>query len=158
VLDAFDEWRRAVGVAATAGDDRDNGSAPSRKPSLAAHLERVIARLAHARGTGAAATELHRHIDEIIRELEGFAAPASRARGEARAHIVSRLAELDVVLLRAATTELAPQQAEVFRHEAAAELAPFGSRMPHDARERAIQAAFHRLVREAAALPILNYE
>src|ERR687898_3537383 len=51
VLDAFDDWRRAVGVTATAGQEPASEPEP-RKPALSAHIERAIARLAHARGTG----------------------------------------------------------------------------------------------------------
>ena len=53
VLDAFDDWRRAVGVAASAGQEQASEPEP-RKPALSAHIERAIARLAHARGTGRA--------------------------------------------------------------------------------------------------------
>src|SRR4029453_11296619 len=88
VLDAFDDWRRAVGVAGAPGGD--NGEAPARKPSLASHIERAIARLAHTRGPGLPATALHRHIDEIIRELEGLTESARRARGEVRERMIGR--------------------------------------------------------------------
>jgi hypothetical protein len=158
VLEAFDEWRRAVGVSGALSQDSDNGDAPARKPPLAAHIERAIARLAHARGVGAPATDLHRHIEQTIRELEEVAASATRARGEARAGIVARLAALDASLVGAATAELDQRRAEELRSEAAGELAPFGSRMPAEARERATQAAFQRLVREASSLPTLTYD
>lgn len=156
VLEAFDDWRRAVGVAGAPGDD--NGDAPARKPSLASHIERVIARLAHARGPGSPATALHRHIDAIIRELEGLLSSAPRARGELRERMVGRLGELDALLMSAAAAELDRRRTDELMSEAAAELAPFGARMPADARQRAIQAAFRRLVREASALPTLAYE
>jgi hypothetical protein len=156
VLDAFDDWRRAVGVAGAPGDD--NGEAPARKPSLASHIERAIARLAHTRGPGLPATALHRHIDEIIRELEGLTESATRARGEVRERMIGRLGELDASLLSAATGELDQRRTDELMSEAVAELAPFGSRMPADARQRAIQAAFQRLVREASALPTLAYQ
>jgi hypothetical protein len=42
--------------------------------------------------------------------------------------------------------------------EATEELAPFGARMPAEARARAIQAAFQRLVRETLGLPTLTYD
>ena len=45
VLDAFDEWRRAVGVTAAA-DGASNGDGHTRKPSLEAHIERAIAHVA----------------------------------------------------------------------------------------------------------------
>lgn len=157
VLDAFDEWRRAIGV--PSGDDGDNGAEPApRKPALAAHIERAIARLANLRGTGPAATPLHARIDDVVRVLEQIVATAARARGDARASIVARLAELDATLMQAAKDEIAADEAERLRREAVEELAAFGSRMPPDARTRATAAAFDRLVREDAGLPVLAYE
>ena len=54
VLDLFDEWKRAVGVgAASSPDDEadDEESGVSRKRgTLAAHLERVVAKLTTLRG------------------------------------------------------------------------------------------------------------
>ena len=161
VLDAFDEWRRAVGaVAAAPGGEADAESeaAPSRKPALSAHVERAIARLAYGRGAGAAESEFHQHVDATIRELEGIAAAAPRTRGEARARVVARLAELDAALVDAAREALPAADVERLRGEANDELAPFGSRMPPEARARATDAAFRRLVREAFRLPTLSYE
>lgn len=154
VLDAFDEWRRAVGVPA----DPSAADAPVRKPALAAHVERAIARLANVRGPGAATTELHGVIDGLVRELEDMAGAAVKARGEARTALVARLAELDARLMASATRQLTPERTAALQAEAAEELAAFGSRMPPEARVRATKAAFIRLVREDARLPVLAYE
>ena len=159
VLDAFDEWRRAVGVtAALAGEDEDGGEARARRPALGAHIERAVARLAYARGSGAPTTRLHEHLDSVIRELEVIAPSASRVRGDARESLIARLAELDAALIEVATAELSSSRAAELQQEAVSELAPFGARMPPAARDRAISAAFHRLVREAFGLPTLTYE
>jgi hypothetical protein len=154
VLDAFDDWRRAVGVGA-AGDEV---SPPARKPALAAHIERAIARLAHVRGAGPAEHDLHRQIEQVIGELEPLAASALRARGDARAAIVARLAEIDAALMAQALAHVGGPRAEALRREAAEEVAPFGARMSGDVRERAAQAAYARLVREAIGLPTLGYD
>jgi hypothetical protein len=158
VLDAFDEWRRAVGVASAAGEGRASGVAASRKPALAAHVERAIARLAYARGVDLPSSALHRHIDVTIRELEEIAASAARARGHARAGIIARLHQLDDDLIRTAAAHLDDARAAQLQREAAEELAPFGARIPQEARQRAVHAAFVRLVREELRLPILPYE
>jgi hypothetical protein len=158
VLDAFDEWRRAVGVAATLPGEGDQADRTPRKPALAAHVERAIARLAHARGVRGPSTAFRDQIDEIIRELEPMAATAARVRGDARAQVVARLAELDDSVMAAASASLDAGQIEQLRKEAADELATFGARMPREARERAVEAAFRRLVREAKGLPVLTYE
>lgn len=158
VLDAFDDWRRAVGAGAPAAEPDARGEAPPRKPALGSHVERAIARLAHARGAGPASTALQQQIDATIRELEDVSSSAARARGEARAGIIARLGGLDLTLMQVAITSLDAARAAGLRTEAAEELAPFGGRMPPAARERAIQLAFERLVRHALALPTLTYE
>ena len=157
VLDAFDDWRRAVGVTASAEQDQAAEPEP-RKPALSAHIERVIARLAHARGTGRAESPFHDRLDQLIRELEALAPSASRVRGEARATVVARLSQLDSALIEAAVGQLDEGRRSKLRDEAAEELAPFGSRMPADAKARALEAAFERLAREAAGLPDLRYD
>ena len=157
VLDAFDDWRRAVGVPASTGQDQATEPEP-RKPALSAHIERVIARLAHARGAGRAESPVHHRIDQLIRELEALAPSASRVRGEARATVVATLADLDRALIDVAVAELDDGRRSKLREEAAEELAPFGSRMPPDAKARALEAAFERLAREAAGLPDLRYD
>src|ERR671934_2432088 len=61
VLDAFDDWRRALGLAAhAAGDSR---------PSLPAHLERAIRRLTQARAGGSLGPEFDEVIDRVAGEL-----------------------------------------------------------------------------------------
>ena len=157
VLDAFDDWRRAVGVSATSPGE-EIGAAPSRRPTLAAHIERVIARLANVRGTGTSEVQLHQYLDEAIRELEQMAAAAPRVRGQARAAIVTRLSQMDDELMTAAIGQLDARRAEQLRAEAGEELSAFGSRMPPEARAKASEAAFARLVRESAGLPTITYE
>ena len=157
VLDAFDAWRRAVGVVATA--DGESAEAPSpRRPALAAHVERVIARLANLRGAAAPSPSFQQHLDGTIRALEEIAGPAVRARGDARAGIIARLSSLDDELMRAAIGGLDRERADRLRAEAVEELAAFGNRMPAEARVRAVESAFVRLVREDAGLPTIRYE
>ena len=159
VLEAFDEWRRAIGVGgAKGGDGESDGESAPRKPPLAAHIERVIARLAHRRGAVAGSGAFVSQIDQAIRDLESLVAAASRARGEARATIVGRLAELDAELMRHAVANLDEPTAGQLRREADAELAPFGARMPAEARTRAVESAFQRLVRDRSGLPTIGYE
>jgi hypothetical protein len=158
VLDAFEDWRRAVGVSVSSSDESAEAVSEPKKPALAAHIERVIARLAHARGTGAPQSNLHRAIERWIRDLEALAPSASRARGDARAAIVAELTRLDAALIESAVAGLDDVRVRQLRSEAAEELAPFGSRMPAEEKARALEAAFHRLAREAAGLPVLRYE
>ena len=159
VLDSFDSWRRAVGVpSAAAAEGEEEGGAPARKPPLAAHIERVIARLAHVRGARPSVDVFHQQIEQTIRDLEQVAPAAVRARGEARAAIVARLGQMDDEMMGAAIGQLETGRAEQLRTEAGEELSAFGNRMPAEARARALEAAFVRLVREAAGLPTISYD
>jgi hypothetical protein len=151
ILEVFDDWRRAVGVAAAG--QVEGGAA--KKPTLASHIERVVSRLVARRNVGSAAFE--RQLEALLRELDQLAGDAKRARGETRAALVGRLARLDDELMHVAAAELDEQSAAAARREAAEELAPFGTRMVPDARARALEAAFLRAVRESLDLPTISY-
>ncbi|HET7218063.1 MAG TPA: hypothetical protein VFJ02_08435 [Vicinamibacterales bacterium] len=150
ILALFDDWRRAVGVAAAAGKET-----AARKPSLASHIERVVARLvAHRRERSPAFEGL---VERVLTELDQLSAASQHARGDARAGIVDRLASLDDELLAAAAAELDAHTSAAMRREAEEEVAPFGARMPSDARVRAADAAYFRLVRDSLGLPTVRY-
>ena len=156
VLDLFDAWRRAVGVGTASDGAGDASDPPSRKPPLAAHIERVIARLANLRTKGDRSAAFGETVDSTVRELERLAADARNARGEQRARIISRLAELDRALMDGALGEVDTAAAAGLRREAEEELAPFGSRMAPDAKARAVSAAYERLLRESLGIPTLE--
>ncbi|HVL65946.1 MAG TPA: hypothetical protein VM364_01660 [Vicinamibacterales bacterium] len=160
VLEAFDDWRRALGVTAVAVPAGDAGdeeeSRPSRKDSLPAHIERVLSRLLAAR-TGPPHAAFDETIARVTRELDEFAASRG-ARGEARARIIARLGEIDRALLAAARETLDAATTARLQREADAELAGFASRMPPEGLARARQLAFERLLRESLNLPVVAYE
>ena len=159
ILDAFDDWRRAVGIVATAaGEETDTADTQGRKGGLAAHIERAVSRLRAVRGSNGRSSEFIEHVDRTLSELDSLACEARNARGENRARIVERLAALDGQLIEAAMGEVLPGRAEVMKREAEADLAPFGPRMSPEAREKAVSAAFQRLVRETLGVPILTYD
>lgn len=163
VLDVFDEWRRATGAPrrADADDAPGDGDTPAtrRAPPLAAHLERVIARLAALHGRrdvlGPDVTAL---ADRIARELDGLRADARTARGEARARLLTKLNELDDELLAAARATLAPDDLTRLSAQADAELRPFRDRMAAEAVAGATRALVDRLVRERYQLPFLRLD
>lgn len=157
ILDLFDAWRRAVGVTAAAGASAAE-EPPVRKSPLAAHIERVVARLTTLRAGANRSAAFADRIDAAVRQLDHLAADARAARGEARARIVERLQSLDDDLVLAAVHEADAALAATLTLEAEAELAPFVSRMPPEALDRARGAAFHRLLRDALGLPVLTYE
>jgi hypothetical protein len=81
---------------------------------------------------------------------------AKQARGEARASLLERLGALDRGLLEAARGEIDAARHAALLAEAEREIAPFASRMAGDARARAIDAAFDRLLRDAVGLPVID--
>jgi vacuolar-type H+-ATPase subunit H len=153
ILAQFDDWRRAVGVTLTPAAD---SSAPSRKPTLTAHVERVVARLVGRRAPKSPSVE--RHIEGLLVELDRVSAAARHARGDIRAKIVERLADLDRDLIRVAREGIDNESAALARREAEAEISPFAARMTPDVRAQALEAAYERLVRESLELPLIRYE
>jgi hypothetical protein len=154
ILDLFDAWRRAVGVSQPSAPE---SATPSRKPSLASHIERVIARLTAMR-TGEFSMSFAKRIDDVARELDRLSSDAAGARGERRADIIAQLTSLDRQLTETAIAELSPDRAAQLRSDAAVELAPFLPRMDDAARTKAVDAAFARLAREAFRLPVLHFD
>jgi hypothetical protein len=161
ILDLFDNWRRAIGVGVgTARATSPAAERPARKAPLAAHIERVVARLTMLRAGGKRSAEFAGRVDSAVRELDHLAAEARAARGDRRAAIVERLQTIDGELLEAARNETESDASVLaaLNREADAELAPFISRMPQQALDRARNAAFQRLLRDALGLPVLTYE
>jgi hypothetical protein len=154
ILAQFDDWRRAVGVAVMQPDQATSES--TRKPALAAHFERVVARLIGRRTPRSPAFE--QHVEGLLAELDRLSAQARGARGDARAAIVDRLAVLDREMMQAALADLDAETAAQTRKDAEAELAPFITRMAVDVRAQALDAAAERLVRESFGLPQVRYE
>ena len=156
ILDLFDGWRRAVGVTTASGGLAEE-PAP-KKPALAAHIERAVARLTSLRADGNRSDGFGERIDAIVRQLDGLAGDARTVRGEARADIINRLRVLDDEMVEAAADEVDATKKAAIHHEAEGELAPFAQRMPGTALERARAAAFTRLLRDSIGLPVLTYE
>lgn len=165
VLDAFDAWRRAVGVAgltasAASGDPQEGDAAPGgrRRPTLAAHLDRVLARLTALRGSDRQPVGLAEALEETVRALDPLRAAAPHARGEARTTLVGELTSLDRALIRRALDALDTAARESAEAEARHALAPYRDRMPPDAYQRALDAATERHVRDSLGLPLLTYD
>jgi hypothetical protein len=164
VLDAFDEWRRAVGLVskesltdATAASGVEPPEVPSRRhESLPAHLDRVIARLTTLRA--GADRSFDDAIDSVIRELDGHRAQAKSLRGEARRELVDRLRAIDGELLAAAERHCDPTTLVQLGVEAGEELAPFKGRLSGSAFEESQRAAVARLIRERYRLPVVAFD
>ena len=172
VLDLFDEWRRAVGVGASAtgtivGERSDTGESPlgedarrsSRRGSgLQAHLDRVIARLSALRAGPEALSGLHTALDRVVQALDGERAGAKAVRADARAGLLERLAAVDQGLVDMARRAADPVLLDALHREAESELAPFRSRMAPAAFERALESCTDRLLRDRFGLPRVSFD
>jgi hypothetical protein len=160
VRDAFDDWRRAVGVRGVTGDashGTDESTPPRREP-LARHSERSLGRLTTRRGSTQSGFALGDTLDRVVRRLDTLQPDARRVRGDERAALVLELEEMDGELTRAAVAALDSEDRDRLVADAERELAPFRGRMLPDSWSKAISAAFERLVRERFQLPSLRYE
>ena len=159
VLDAFDEWRRAVGVSIVAGDAQGGplveepvAAARSRR-SLKAHIESVLARLTVLRGSDRLRDLADEALAAIITTIEPLAHAADHARGDQRQRILDALVAADRRLVDAVDAQLPDEVRTALANEAGRELEPFQPRMSAEAYQRACSAARTRLIRERYGLP-----
>ncbi len=161
VLDAFDAWRRAVGVdkAAATQARGDDASAPrTARQSLPAHIERLINRLTMSRTIQRAGTHADEVLDRLVRELDGMLAVARAARGRARDALLARLEAIDGEISQLARDEASDDARSVAASEAAEQLAPFRERMDDAAYRAALAGATDRALRQAAGFPVARFE
>jgi len=164
VLDSFDEWRRALGLAAaTTAAAPDLDADPTvetqarRGPSLREHLERALLRLSSLRASGLLAEEWEPLLDRVSSELDQARESARRLRGERREALLARLASLDDELVRMARSGLDEPTVGTLKQEIAEQLGPFRSVMTDDAYHRAAEAALRQAIRERCRLPVLSF-
>ncbi len=159
VLDAFDDWRRAVGVARVVPDSAGGPDVEEPLPaargrrSLASQIEGALARLTVLRGSDRTVPGFGAALEEAVRSLDVVRSEAAHAHGDARDCIMLRLAEVDERLVDAAFAALDPVEQAAMMKEAEQELAPFRARMGEEAYQQSRRQAAQRLVRERFGLP-----
>jgi hypothetical protein len=158
VLDAFDDWRRAVGVARTPDQDAEQQVAARARVTLAAHIERAIARLTSLRASSQRTRPFEETLEAIARELDTLHPSSRTARGATRDALTTALTVLDRQLIAAAMAAAEPHLLSAAREDAKVQLAPFRERMAAEAYERACAAAAERYVREHFGLPHLVFQ
>ena len=140
VLDAFDEWRRAVGVTVLSVDP-DSGSTVEEpvpgpysrsRRSLRSQIEAVLARLAVLRGSDPGGVPADA-LAEAVGAIEPLLQQSEHARGEQRQKVVGALLTADARLIAAIEAALPPQIRADYDAEAARELEPFRPRMTEGA-------------------------
>jgi hypothetical protein len=160
VLDAFETWRRAVGVRLPGAEPtEEEAQAKRRKRSLPEHLDRVCERVTARRaGMTPPPPEFDAVLEAITNEAASFRDLPGPLRGETRARITARLVELDRMMLDTARAQADPAAVQAMRAEASDQLLPFRDRMPADAYQRAMESAVDRLLREREQLPTVSFE
>jgi hypothetical protein len=159
VLDAFDDWRRAVGVARvvpdlSGGPDVEEPQPGSRqRKSLASQIETALARLTVMRGSDKAGPRFDDALDKAVRRLDALRPDAARARGETRDELMNRLSQIESELADAAIASLDEPDRVALEQEADAELEPFRTRMPDQAFRQSRHQAVQRLVRQHFGIP-----
>lgn len=159
VLDAFDDWRRAVGVArvvpdAAGGPDVEEPLPASRsRRSLASQIDGALARLTVLRGSDQAGPILNAALETAVRQLDALRPDAARARGDARDALLARIAAIEDALAAVAIDAIDADQRDAFEREADAELEPFRARMSDDGFRQSRRQAMYRLVRQHFGLP-----
>jgi hypothetical protein len=159
VLDAFDAWRRAVGVRAAPVDGGDDPAAvpgPVQVPdrtSLPAHLARVIARLTALRAGAGVDPAWSDALDAAVRQIDALQAPARAARGEARTALLEDLARIDAALMADAWRLASGDVRRAAAAEAEADLAPFRGRLPETEFEATFERGCRRALRGRLGLP-----
>jgi hypothetical protein len=170
VLDAFDAWRRAVGVG-MAGDpearpalarqesegapESEEPRPPGRAPSLVAHLDRAMRRLTQCVIDPGLPPEARTAIDRTLEALDALRTGSRGLRGDARAAVVAELARLDAALAARLLEVLPPAELETLSRAARAEVAPFAARMAPADLAAAEAAARTRLLRDRFRVPDL---
>ena len=160
VFDAFDDWRRALGIAAVvpdaAGGPEVDESAPAAgraRRSLASQIAAAVSRLTVLRGSDQADPLLGAALEAAVRALDALQPEAARARGDARDVLLLCVAAIGADLVAAAAAALDAAGLADLEREADAELAPFRTRMAPDAYAQSRRAALDRLVRLHFGLP-----
>jgi hypothetical protein len=161
VLDAFDDWRRAVGVTRIVEDlaggpaVEEPQSAARAKRSLASQIESALAKLTILRGGDQAGANLGAALEQAVRALDAIAPQAARARGDARDAILRRISEIENQLTASAMGALNDRDRRRLEQEAIEQLAAFRPRLSDAAYQQSKQQALERLVRERFGLPNL---
>ena len=165
VRDAYDQWRRAVGVhaaaarAATASTTGEPAAAPvSRGPSLPRHLERTLVRLTAVAATAALVPSLAETLAATITDVDRCLDASRGARGEARVELTERVQAIDARLTAAAVAALEGVAAGEIDEQVRLELAPHRGKMPPAALDEAARALKAELARKHFGLPQVRFD
>jgi hypothetical protein len=155
----YDDWRRAVGLRASASVTDEAGAEPAadrRRASLAKHLQRAIDRLGAAVSRVDLATAVRDALEAALRDLATLAQGSRGARGAAREAIVAQLASLDVRMMAGVRAAVGPGELERLARETSADLATYRGRIAPEMWQRSLDLGVTRLLRDELGLPTLE--
>lgn len=166
VIDAFEEWRRAVGIGVAYSNDHElptsaSVSSSSRRRSLADHLDEVSVQLVEwvkAQVSFPGGSDLEQQVVEMASAVKVHRATVKGLRGTARVRVIEQLQLFDDELLCVARAAAGQVLLQELRSEAAASLEPFRFRMAASAFQAAIEASTDRLLAEYFRLPSMSYD
>lgn len=162
VRQLFEHWRRAVGLTtrAPAGDegagDATEPVSEGRRPSLAKHLDRAIARLAATAGQLDAPEALREGATAFIDELTALRDRAKPLRGVAREELLAEVPAIDQRLAQLALHAATPDVAREVLREAEQDLAAYRNRLTGERWHKAIAAMIDQRLRARFGLPTLE--
>ena len=170
VLDAFDEWRRAVGAAAAPdafapapGGARDAAEASPRRVrsgrrlTLPGHVDRILEAMSSRLARDEMPAPLRAALTRLVADLDALRPAVRGARGAARRTLIDRLDEIDRGLL-ASARDAAGADLDDVEAAARSELSSFRSRLDADAFARAVRANTDRLLRSRLGLPAVRFD
>jgi hypothetical protein len=167
VLEAFEEWRRAMGPlfarAADGGAETVHEVAGATAPtaetsraSLPEHLRRALLRLTSIRAAARYSPAFEGALDTAIDALDAMYDASRQARGARRAAMLEGLGDVDRRLIAAARAWLSPLESVRLDREATTRLAPHREHMSTDDYQRLHEAAVEKLVRNHLQLPVIK--
>jgi hypothetical protein len=160
VREAYERWRRAVGVPFVPPGASADGARVAhdahRKPSLSRHLDRAIDRLTRASARLDLPPSLFDAITAILGDVTVIREEARTLRGAARHALTERLAPLDRRLMEAARDAMTAELRGQLERHALQDLAPYRGRLAPEAWHQAVGATVDRLLREHFGLPVIE--
>ena len=163
VRSLYDDWRRAIGVAAPPEGDDDIGAstpepqATSKRKSVSRTIDRAIDRLGRLAGRLELPDEFRDAMSRTIEQLSHLREELAHTRGEAREQLLERFAPLERELLDHARTVVQPDVMRDITARAEQDLAPYRERLAPDAWAKAISVTVDRGVREHLELPSFDF-
>jgi len=160
----FDDWRRAIGVAAAPEPAAIGDEAPGadtrpmnpRKRSVPKAIDRAIERLGRLAGRLELPGDFRDAMSHLIEQLSSLRDSLAHTRGSAREGLLERLAPLDRQLLDCARGVVPAEALRDIVTRAEQELAPYRERLSPEAWAKAVEVTVDRGVREHLSLPSLE--